>query len=220
MKPVKMRKDDDCWRACLASILNLDYEDVPEFWGIGENENGEDWVERTQEFLRSYGYGYIEIILGDPSHKSFYCQGYHFIIGASKLIPGVKHAVVGKDGEIVFDPGTREGSGIIPGTEQYAFITIHDPGIEVERLRNAGMRLQAALDQIEEIITPKDKVEEDRAKVGGVVTDYCVDFDEKAVVEKVRAFAKRVEELEGKDLTFTDNNGGDVLWKNKLGVKP
>lgn len=86
MIPVKMRKDDDCWRACLASILNLDYENVPEFWGKGENENGEDWIRKTQDFLRIYGYGYIELTLGDPSHKALACQGYHFI---TKLDPGL-----------------------------------------------------------------------------------------------------------------------------------
>ena len=55
MKKVYQRIHDprrgDCFKCCIASILELEYDDVPNFI-----EMGEKWVEETQKFFAQHGY--------------------------------------------------------------------------------------------------------------------------------------------------------------------
>lgn len=133
MIPVFMKKNDDCWRSCLASLLEMDYDDVPEFPEKDSPEDGVFWFKKTQEFLSQFGLGYIEVYLSESFSKELVCRGYHVILGDSKLLPGYKHATVGKDGEIVHDPNPKEGAGIVPGTEYYGFFVSLDPKISEYR---------------------------------------------------------------------------------------
>jgi len=55
--------------------------------------------------------------------------------------------------------------------------------------------LDIALDQIDCLIMDPKDIKEDTKLVGGPVSDFCVDYDEQAVVERVR---KYVESVNGK----------------------
>ena len=128
MKPIPMQGIDDCWRACLATILEVDYEDVPYFGRMDDPESHKDWLEKSLEFLGGFGLNYIEFQKPeDEVHRNQILRGYHIIVGKSKIFPDFKHAVVAKDGLIVWDPNPREGAGIVPGTETYGVFIAMNP---------------------------------------------------------------------------------------------
>lgn len=55
MKKIYQRIDDpkhgDCYKCAIASLLDLEYEDVPHFI-----EFGEDWLNEAQKFFKEHGY--------------------------------------------------------------------------------------------------------------------------------------------------------------------
>ena len=65
MKKVNQRIDDprhgDCYKCAIASILGLEYEDVPHFI-----EFGEDWLVEAQKFFKEHGYDYSGKELYNP----------------------------------------------------------------------------------------------------------------------------------------------------------
>lgn len=109
----------DCYRTCIANIFSLQPWNVPHFMvGLNATKDSENWVgERgyTSHYFTNEG------TLTEALHSfSFLVPGELFILtGESKN--KVNHAVLAKDGEIVFDPSI-DNSGIIgpcTGTTQY-----------------------------------------------------------------------------------------------------
>ena len=90
----------DCLRACVASLLELRIDDVPNF------VETEDYQISMDTFLGKYGFQSLSISirdLDDFRQENAWCpSGYHMIDGISSR--GVRHAVVGYQGKIVFDP--------------------------------------------------------------------------------------------------------------------
>lgn len=130
MKPIQMESVGDCWRACLATILEVEYTEVPYFGDMADDPSTyADWYKKTLKFLEQYGLHYFEFRLGDhgKEHRKETLRGYHMIVGQSRLYREYKHACVGKDGEIVWDPNPREGAGIVPGTETYGVFVAMNP---------------------------------------------------------------------------------------------
>jgi hypothetical protein len=89
-----------CFRASLASILNLREDQVPDFKRANDDPEVDRWLGAN------YGLRYVEV----PISTSVRPVGYHVITGISPR--GGEHAVVGRDGEIVWDPHPtwRDGS--------------------------------------------------------------------------------------------------------------
>jgi hypothetical protein len=121
MIPVPMRYKYDCWRASLASILELPYEEVPETGPI------EGWYEETREWLKKFGVDYMEMIFTDNTDPESRLRGYHIIVGDSPRLTGIKHAVVGRDGRMIWDP-CPDGLGV-EGTKQFGFFILMEPSL-------------------------------------------------------------------------------------------
>ena len=85
----------DCLRACIASIFELPIEEVPNFADYGTS-----YLVSLKKFLKKYGLEALTI--WQIRENDWKPDGYHLIYGYSKR--GVKHAVVGYKGKIVFDP--------------------------------------------------------------------------------------------------------------------
>jgi hypothetical protein len=90
----------DCMRACVASLLDLPITDVPHFAQIDAEGNGDFWL-MVAEFCRKHGYAFVTMAgrfvwSEDPI--------YHIIAGPSPRGHGVHHAVVGRNGQVFFDP--------------------------------------------------------------------------------------------------------------------
>lgn len=117
MKPqrciAKGQEQGDCWRACVATILNLPATEVPNFVDLG-GEDWKAWPKLTREWLAERGLALyemccsaeytIESLLKWRSHDS--PDVPVILVGSSA---NDSHAVVAMGGKIVHDPS---GAGI------------------------------------------------------------------------------------------------------------
>jgi hypothetical protein len=93
----------DCWRTCIASILDLPAEDVPNF----ADANDDQWWAETQAFIETtlgaeYGMWYWPKLSEVPLEK---VETGHLIISGPSPRGNFHHAVVGDlAGRIVHDP--------------------------------------------------------------------------------------------------------------------
>jgi hypothetical protein len=87
----------NCFAACIASILDVPLESVPNFC------NWDNWREKVSDWLQPLGYAYIDVMLpGDGRDELVRYWGYHVISGDAPR--GLRHSVVGLRGEIAWDP--------------------------------------------------------------------------------------------------------------------
>ena len=102
MRPVTQSRTGEengtCFRASLASILNLREDQVPDFTECNEDPG-------VNQFLKRYGLKYEEV----PYDRENLPIGWHTVLGISPR--GGMHCVVGKDGKIVWDPHPQDGTG-------------------------------------------------------------------------------------------------------------
>ena len=97
--PVKGTQGD-CLRCCIATILGLEYEDVPDFTvHAGQSDF-------AREFLWSRGYHYLEIVNSEDLQMLGFEHVPTILSGPSPRSedPRVGHAVVGKGFVVVHDP--------------------------------------------------------------------------------------------------------------------
>lgn len=113
----------DCQRAVIASLLDLPIEAVPHFLQEADGDPETYW-KKLQGFVRSHGFVYLTVPA--RSGVSFFGDDgeiYHEISGPSPRGNGVSHAVVGCNGQIVFDPHpSRAGLTGDPATWDHAYL--------------------------------------------------------------------------------------------------
>lgn len=92
MKPVMQTNSTNCFRACVASILELDIEAIPECCDGAEDK----WnFEKFQKWLKRYGLQAIEITLSSvPSIAKTLIKVPCIITGKSPRNQDIQHAVV------------------------------------------------------------------------------------------------------------------------------
>lgn len=102
MKPVKQRTVHhaygDCFPACLASLLELPIEVVP-------NDHSHTWLAIHRVFLGQFG---LEITFHDASGP-IWSSGPWIATVKSKNFEGGSHAILMKGHEVLFDPTTKSG---------------------------------------------------------------------------------------------------------------
>lgn len=101
MKPVKQRTVNpvfgDCFAACLASLLELPIEVIP-------NDHSDTWFPVIKIFLRQFGLDFTfhnsqgPIWAGSPWIASVKSKNYN---------DGTTHAIIMKDNQVLFDPSTK-----------------------------------------------------------------------------------------------------------------
>lgn len=113
----------DCQRAVIASLLDLPISEVPHFLQEAQGDPNIYW-EKLQTFVRSHGFAYLTVHA--QSGISFFGDDgdvYHEISGPSPRGNGVSHAVVGRNGEVAFDPHpSRAGLAGDPATWEHAYL--------------------------------------------------------------------------------------------------
>lgn len=82
----------NCLQAAVASILELNLNEVPHF----VSDPRDDWRENMIEWLKTKGYGFF------GTYSLFYESGYCIACGMSPR--GVVHAVIYLNGELAHDP--------------------------------------------------------------------------------------------------------------------
>ena len=133
-------KIGDCFRCCIASLLDKKAEQVPHFcdylWDDTDPDGGR-FYRYLNEWLAPQGLAYIEITVSPDQlwdWKQFQEAGltvYHVLSGHSER---ARHSVIARNGEMVHDPHPSRGGLIGPykdgseiGLYSYGFI-IHRCG--------------------------------------------------------------------------------------------
>lgn len=102
MKPVYQTilsgPNSNCMQATIASILELDIDQVPNFI----EHRGADWFDKVKEFCLPFGVYPIYLAFSESENREFKPFGYHGI--GVETERGVLHSVVGFNGKIVHDP--------------------------------------------------------------------------------------------------------------------
>lgn len=89
----------DCWRTCLACLLDIDPLAVPHF-----GELGDQWFKETQAWLGKRGLAMFDMPYMEIFPHIEVKGAYHIISGISPRDPAVRHSVIGLDGEVHHDP--------------------------------------------------------------------------------------------------------------------
>ena len=112
-----------CYTACLASILSIDFEEVPRFVDLTEHlkddmeKRTELWHELTTQFLNSKN---VTMNIYEDENISAYHEwsteidedNYYIVIGNSPRSNARNHAVIYKNGEPYHDPNP-EGTFLV-----------------------------------------------------------------------------------------------------------
>ena len=92
----------DCFRCCVASIMELPRERVPHFLAIGDPSEDDAWESAFIDFLAAYDLWPVTLDVGACTEADLTPVGYHIIGGMGPR--GFPHAVVGLNGQMVHDP--------------------------------------------------------------------------------------------------------------------
>lgn len=115
MKPIFQTKfgkpDGNCTAACLASLLDLDIDTIPDF-----TTQGDSWITAFNEWLAPGGLALLWIEL--PNRFVIPPDTYYMLWGISPR--DIEHSVIGYNGEMVHDP--HPDGGGLKKIEHYAFL--------------------------------------------------------------------------------------------------
>lgn len=106
--PSNMQRGN-CWTAAIASLLELDLHEVPNFVQI-DVDGGKDWFLHTLSFIGDLGFDLYRVWTGhqaQPEPDEFY-----MVTGVSPRGNGLYHVVIFQNGEMVHDPHP-DGTGIL-----------------------------------------------------------------------------------------------------------
>jgi hypothetical protein len=127
MKPVMQTvtgTSGNCMAACLASILELPIEAVPNFCDAGPDDT--DYWNACRAFLRQFGLGIMTLTFTDRAQwTQLRVGGYQIVSGPSPRIEGMHHATVWHRGQMVHDPHP-DGTGILK-PEDMCVLYLIDP---------------------------------------------------------------------------------------------
>ena len=106
----------NCFAACLASILEVDIQEVPEMpaWNDG-------WFKSYEKYLTEKGYHWLWMEL-----DNCYVPGYSVVSGPGPR--GVLHSCVAFNGDIVWDPHPSQ-EGVVKVVDTFMLLPLVDgPG--------------------------------------------------------------------------------------------
>ena len=121
MKPVFTTGVGDCFRACVASILELRSQDVPHTPNTTPEDDRVEWIANMNNYLRPLGLAVIYTVPED-GYKQFEEIGIHncYYIMCVSFESGPLHAIVGRNGNVTHDPA-RSGPLKYKKVEGYFF---------------------------------------------------------------------------------------------------
>jgi hypothetical protein len=117
MKLQKQLLTTDCWRTCIASILDMDARNVPHFYQDQRIEVAEQNMAAAKVWLKEHGYSLISLALPDDLPFDFVLQTVdhiapdHHAIISGRSRSGLNHAVIVRDKHVVMDPLTGSSFG-------------------------------------------------------------------------------------------------------------
>lgn len=95
-----LEEQGNCLQACLASLFELELEEVPHFVGLYGSDDG--WIQPCLDWLAQRGLGFLTI----PYDDTWDYYGYSLISGHTP--EGARHVMVSYNGKIVHDPWSED----------------------------------------------------------------------------------------------------------------
>ena len=121
MKPQHQLREDDCIRACVATILEIPIETIPNFM---VEDRVEMWIDELRQWLAPMGFSAMCLFFLDETEEE---NTRGILCGAGGPGPrGKPHMVVWRDGQMVWDPHP-DGGGIIGEPEDFLLFLPLDP---------------------------------------------------------------------------------------------
>lgn len=118
--------DGNCFAACIASILELPIENVPNFRG-----RDHDWWHEWQQWLQPYNLallGWSSDDLGDEEVRADTLRGYTICtVRYDSSNEGISHSVVALNGEIVWNPHPLRDSKQHTSIQDWITFRVLDP---------------------------------------------------------------------------------------------
>ena len=112
-------KQGNCMSACIASLMGITIDDVPNFFEISNNDK-EWWIE-LRKWLATHHFGIMTINFEQGWAERF--NGYLIVSGISQR--DIFHATIWKNGKMVHDPHSSKSG--IKKPEQIDIIYCLDP---------------------------------------------------------------------------------------------
>ena len=107
MTPIDMQTGSDCLRCCIATVLGLPYDDVPDF--VHDHNR---WAEEMAKWAKERGFSVVRVQCtgdGEMMHSIFQ-EADGLWIASGPAARGRNHAVVFRGSEMIHDPhSSREG---------------------------------------------------------------------------------------------------------------
>lgn len=103
MIPVMQTKPTNCLEACIASLLEVRIEDIPDLEAYTDGP----WMKKLNEWLEiNYQVVYMEVqILSKEVSKFFQDKDFfHIIIGKTLRSSKIRHAIIARQGKMLHDP--------------------------------------------------------------------------------------------------------------------
>lgn len=122
--PTNQQPPGNCWAACIASILSVSIEDLPDekdFWKPGDHpvNSWPPYFRATLDWLRARGLSWLEVRIGGISRDEI-GDVYCIISGPSPRDATITHSVVGLGSRIVHDPHPSR-AGLIGPEEKWTW---------------------------------------------------------------------------------------------------
>jgi hypothetical protein len=120
----------DCHRTCVAMLLDLDKEQVPN-WGAAYPDDGAKFKEVSEAWLRAYGYATFSVAFASSwddvgQYMLKVNPGVYYILGGQSRT-GVNHSVVAVNNLIAFDPSLNDSGIIAPCDDGHYWVTVLVP---------------------------------------------------------------------------------------------
>ena len=147
MKPVPQTiltaPSGNCFPACLASILELDLAEVPNFQGT-------DWQLQYHAWLRPLGLAMLMTALPAGEQLERFADvvlpGYTILAVDSPRFAPLLHAVVALDGEVVWDPHPAAQPADYPALvwREVSYLVALDAGNLITKLKAHKQQVQSS----------------------------------------------------------------------------
>lgn len=130
----------NCFQACIASVLEMNLDDVPHFAQLSVEKEvargvppeiafkeSTDWWYLLNDWLAARGLYYVQFGQADQWHEDIIARlGYHLIIGPSPR-GDYDHVVVGQAGAIVHDPREDANGAGLRSIRAFGLFIPRDP---------------------------------------------------------------------------------------------
>jgi hypothetical protein len=117
LKQTKLGRNGNCFEACIASIVESNIDDVPNLMPYIENGK---WIEKLNFWLGlHFGLAYIEMKVPIDLKDEFFGSDFIYILIGDTVRNGtIKHAVIYRKTEMIFDPHP-DNVGLIEPSDEY-----------------------------------------------------------------------------------------------------